>query len=148
MPAYDPQRTRNRPTPPADRPAPVDVFLDAVTEVTTLPEGVDIEVTAGGETIVHTADAEIAITPAGDDVVVTTRDAVVEVRSELDEVIVDAAGEEILIDTSPRAPSDRGGWSDSPVVQSNDGARSKLVIAIVAGLAALIAVLLVNRKRR
>lgn len=148
MPAYDPQRTRNRPTPDAERPAPVDVFLDAITEITTLPEGVDIEVTAGGETIVHTAEADIAITPAGDDVVVTTRDAVVEVRAEVDEVIVDTAGEEILIDTSPRVPSDRGGWSESPVVQSTDGARSKLAIAIVAGLAALVAVLLVSRKRR
>ena len=148
MPAYDPPRTRNRPTPAADRPAPVDVFLDAVTEVTTLPESVDIEVTAGGDTIVHTPDADIAITPAGDDVIVTTRDAVVEVRSELDEVIVDAAGEEIFIDTSPRAPSDLGGWTETPVVQSNDGARSKLVVAVVAGLAALIAVLLVSRKRR
>lgn len=28
--AYDPQKTRNRPAPAADRPAPVDAFLDAV----------------------------------------------------------------------------------------------------------------------
>lgn len=28
--AYDPQKTRNRPAPAIDRPAPVDAFLDAV----------------------------------------------------------------------------------------------------------------------
>lgn len=28
--AYDPQKTRNRPAPAVDRPAPVDAFLDAV----------------------------------------------------------------------------------------------------------------------
>lgn len=148
MPAYDPQRTRNRPTPAADRPAPVDAFLDAVTDITTLPDGVDIEVTPGGATIVHTADADVAITPAGDDVVVTTRDAVVEVRSDLDEVVIDTAGEEVLVDTSPRAPSDIAEWGATPVVRTVDGTRSKLAIAVVAGVAALVAVLLVSRKRR
>jgi len=151
MPAYDPQRTRNRPALNADKPAPVDAFLDAVTEiseVTTLPQGVDIEVTPGGDTIVHTLDADVAVTAAGDDVVVSTRDARVEVRAENDEVIVDTAGEEIFIDTSPRSTLDPSSWSDTPIVQSTDNGRSKLVIAIVAGLAALAAVLLVSRKRR
>ncbi|MEI7622714.1 MAG: hypothetical protein WCJ88_04090 [Actinomycetes bacterium] len=147
MPTYDPQRTRNRPTPSADDPAPVDAFLDAVTEITMLPEGVDIEVTPGGETIVHTADADISITPAGDDVVVATRDAIVEVRAELDEVIVDTAGEEIYIDTAPRAPLGTAGWSETPIVRS-DGGRSKLALAVVAALAALVAVLVVSRRRR
>jgi len=146
--AYDPQKTRNRPTPAADRPAPVDAFLDAVTDTTVLPEGVDIEVTTGGETIVHTADADISITPAGDDVIVSTRDALVEVRAELDEVIVDTAGEEIFIDTAPRAPSDLADWNNSPVVQSTDSGRSKLVLAIVAAVAALLAVVVISRKRR
>jgi len=146
--AYDPQKTRNRPTPAADRPAPVDAFLDAVPEVAVLPDGVDIEVTPGGDTIVHTADADISITPAGDDVIVSTRDALVEVRAELDEVIVDTAGEEIFIDTAPRAPSDLADWNNSPVVQSTDGGRSKMAIAVVAAVAALIAVLVVSRKRR
>lgn len=147
MPAYDPQRTRNRPTPSVDGPAPVDAFLDAVTDITTLPEGVDIEVTRGGETIVHTADADISITPAGDDVVVSTRDALVEVRAELDEVIVDTAGEELFIDTAPRAPSNSAGWSDTPIVRSDAG-RSKLTLAVVAALAALVAVVVVSRRRR
>ena len=145
--AYDPQKTRNRPTPAADRPAPVDAFLDAMAEVTVLPEGIDIDVTPGGDTIVHTADADISITPAGDDVIVSTRDALVEVRAELDEVIVEAAGEEIFIDAAPRAPSDLADWSNAPVVHSDSG-RSKMTIAIVAAVAALIAVLVVTRKRR
>ena len=145
--AYDPQKTRNRPTPAADRPAPVDAFLDAMAEVTVLPEGIDIDVTPGGDTIVHTADADISITPAGDDVIVSTRDALVEVRAELDEVIVEAAGEEIFIDTAPRAPSDLADWSKAPVVHADNG-RSKMTIAIVAAVAALIAVLVVTRKRR
>ena len=146
--AYDPQKTRNRPTPAADRPAPVDAFLDVAPEVAVLPDGVDIEVTSGGDTIVHTADADISITPAGDDVIVSTRDALVEVRAELDEVIVDTAGEEIFIDTAPRAPSDLADWNNSPVVQLTSGGRSKVAIAIVAAVAALIAVFVVSRKRR
>lgn len=145
---YDPQRTRNRPTPAADRPAPVDAFLDAVIETTVLPDGVDVEVTSGGDTIVHTADADIAIAPGGDDVVVSTRDAVVEVMAEADEVIVETAGEEIFIDTSPRAPIDSAEWSTSPVVQSSDGARSRIAIAVVAALATLTAVIILRRKRR
>lgn len=129
--AYDPQKTRNRPTPAPDRPAPVDAFLDAMPEVTLLPEGVDIEVTS-----------------AGDDVIVSTRDALVEVRADLDEVIVETAGEEMFVDTAPRAPSDLADWAKTPVVQSNESDRSKLVIAIVAAVAALVAVLVVTRKRR
>jgi hypothetical protein len=117
-------------------------------EVTMLPEGIDIELTSAGDTIVHTADADISITPAGDDVIVSTRDALVEVRAELDEVIVDTAGEEIFIDTAPRAPSDLADWNKAPVVQSTDNGRSKLAIAIVAAVAALVAVLVVTRKRR
>jgi hypothetical protein len=117
-------------------------------EVTVLPEGIDIDVTPGGDTIVHTADADISITPAGDDVIVSTRDALVEVRAELDEVIVDTAGEEIFIDTSPRAPSDLADWNKTPVVQSADKSRSKMAVAIVAGVAALVAVFVFTRKRR
>jgi len=48
--AYDPQKTRNRPAPAADQPAPVDAFLDAMTEVAVLPESIDVEVTSGGNT--------------------------------------------------------------------------------------------------
>jgi hypothetical protein len=106
--AYDPQKTRNRPAPAADQPAPVDAFLDAMSEVAVLPESIDIEVTSGGKT----------------------------------------AGEEIFIDTAPRAPSDLADWNKAPVVQSSDNGRSKLAIAIVAAVAALVAVLVVTRKRR
>lgn len=145
MPAYDPQRTRNRPTPSADRPSPVDALLDA--PVTTLPSGVEVEVTRGGETIVHTADADISVTPSGDDVIVATRDAVVEVLAEADEVIVDAAGEEILVDTTPRSafePSDRS----APIVRTSDDGRPKWIA--IAGIAAVLGVLLVliGRRRR
>lgn len=147
MPAYDPQRTRNRPTPAADRPSPVDALLDA-TPATHLPAGVEVEVTPGGETIVHTADADIAITASGDDVVVDTRDSRVEVRAEADEVIVEAAGEEIFVDTAPRAPMDAASWSGSPVVTTSDDGRSKLAIAIAAAVAVALAVVLLGRRRR
>ena len=147
MPAYDPQRTRNRPTPAADRPAPVDAFLDAVPEITRLPEGVDIEVTSGGDTIVHTADADIAITQAGDDVVVATRDAIVDVRAELDEIVVETAGEEILIDTAPRAPLGGAERNESPVVRSVDPARSKATLAVVAAVVAILALIILRRRR-
>ena len=106
--AYDPQKTRNRPAPAADRPAPVDAVLDAMSEVAVLPEGIDSEVTSGGNT----------------------------------------AAEEIFIDTAPRAPSDLADWNKAPVVQSTDNGRSKLAIAIVAAVAALVAVFVVTRKRR
>ena len=88
--AYDPQKTRNRPAPAADRPAPVDAFLDAMSEV----------------------------------------------------------AEEIFIDTAPRAPSDLADRTKTPVVQSREADRSKLVIGIVAAVVALVAVLVVTRKRR
>ena len=106
--AYDPQKTRNRPVPAPDRPGPVDAFLDAMSEVTIPPEGIDSEVTSGG----------------------------------------DAAGEKIFIDTAPRAPSDVADWNKAPVVQSTDNGRSKMAIAIVAAVVALVAVLVVTRKRR
>jgi hypothetical protein len=106
--AYDPQKTRNRPVPAADRPAPVDAFLDAMSEVTVPPEGIDSEVTSGGDT----------------------------------------AGEEIYIDTTLRAPSDVADWNKAPVVQPTDNGRSKMAIAIVAAVVALVAVLVVTRKRR
>jgi hypothetical protein len=106
--AYDPQKTRNRPAPAADQPAPVDAFLDAMSEVAVLPESIDIEVTSGGNT----------------------------------------AAEEIFIDTAPKVPSDLAGRTKTPVVQSTGNGRSKLAIAIVAAVAALVAVVVVTRKRR
>ncbi len=91
---YDPLRSHHRPEPAEDAPAPVDALLDAdvATEVD-LPGGVEVEVTDGGEVVVHTMDADVEITPTGDDVVVRTDDAVVEVRPEADEVLVSAGGE-------------------------------------------------------
>jgi len=106
--AYDPQKTRNRPAPAADQPAPVDAFLDAMSEVAVLPESIDIEVTSGGKT----------------------------------------AAEEIFIDTAPKVPSDLADRTKTPVVQSREADRSKLVIGIVAAVVALVAVLVVTRKRR
>ena len=106
--AYDPQKTRNRPAPAADQPAPVDAFLDAMSEVAVLPESIDIEVTSGGKT----------------------------------------AAEEIFIDTAPKVPSDLADRIKTPVVQSSETDRSKLVIGFVAAVVALVAVLVVTRKRR
>ena len=106
--AYDPQKTRNRPAPAADQPAPVDAFLDAMSDVAVLPESIDIEVTSGGKT----------------------------------------AAEEIFIDTAPKVPSDLADRIKTPVVQSSETDRSKLVIGIVAAVVALVAVLVVTRKRR
>lgn len=145
--AYDPQKTRNRPAPTTDRPAPVDAFLEP--SVTTgLPDGVDVEVTPGGETIVHTADADISITPFGDDVVVETSDSRVEVRAEEDEVIIDAAGEEIHVDTTPRPPFDPSEWDEGAIVQSRPNARGRIMIAIGAAVAAVLAILVITRRRR
>ena len=106
--AYDPQKTRNRPAPAADQPAPVDAFLDAMTEVAVLPKSIDVEVTSGGNT----------------------------------------AAEEIFIDTAPKVPSDLADRIKTPVVQSRETDRSKLVIGIVAAVVALVAVFVVTRKRR
>ena len=146
--AYDPQKTRNRPAPAADRPAPVDAFLEPAVTATVLPAGVEVEVTRGGETIVHTAEADISITQLGDDVVVETADSRVEVRAELDEVIVDAAGEEILVDTTPRAPFDPSEWDDGAIVQSRPDQRSRIAIAVVAVVAAALAILVISRRRK
>ena len=116
---YDPQRSRHRP-PPAedDRPAPVDALLEGHPPEPPLPEGVELDVTDGGEVVVHTADADVEVTPSGDDVVVRTGDASVEVRAADDEVVVTTGDEELYVDTSPprrragpspgRRPSPRG----------------------------------------
>ncbi len=48
---YDPQRSRHRPEPTDDQLAPVDALLDAASDTVDLPEGVEIEVTAGGEDV-------------------------------------------------------------------------------------------------
>lgn len=145
MPPYDPQRARNRPTESPEGPAPVDALLETLATATVLPEGIDIDVSPGGETVVHTADADIAFTPGGDDVIVTTRDSRVEVRAEADEVIVEAAGEEIFVDTAPRAPM---GGTGSPVVRSSSGGRSRLVIAAAAAVVAVLAIVIFSRRRR
>jgi len=146
MPPYDPQRARNRPVPRAEGPAPVDEILDA--SITKLPTGVDIEVTPGGETIVHTSDADIAITSSGDEVIVATRDARVEVRAETDEVIVEAADEEIFIDTTPRVFREGAQRPNGPIVRTSDDGRSKLIIVVAAAIVVVLAVLVLGRKRR
>jgi hypothetical protein len=56
--------------------------------------------------------------------------------------------EEIFIDTAPKVPSDLADRTKTPVVQSRETDRSKLVIGIVAAVVALVAVLVVTRKRR
>jgi hypothetical protein len=58
------------------------------------------------------------------------------------------AAEEIFIDTAPKVPSDLADRIKTPVVQSSETDRSKLVIGIVAAVVALVAVLVVTRKRR
>lgn len=147
MAAYDPQRTRNRPTPAADRPSPVDALLDAA-PVTTLPDGIDLEVTAGGETIMHTADADIEIDARGDDVIVTTADSRVEVLAEQDTVVIDAAGEEILVDTTPRGAFDASDRPVAPIVSTSDDRRPRLLVAVGAVALVAIVVALLARRRR
>ena len=147
---YDPQRSRHRP-PPADdaEPAPVDALLEghpADDAEAPLPEGVELDVTEGGEVLIHTADADIEVTASGDDVVVRTGDANVEVRAEDDEVVVTAGDEELYVDTTPRSGADL----DSVLadeMQAGAG-RTRLVAAVLAAVAAAVLVLLALRRRR
>jgi hypothetical protein len=119
MPAYDPQRTRNRPAPATDRPAPVDAFLDAMPPSRLLPEGVDSDTASRGDAVVHGAD--IAANPAV---------------------------EEIVIDAAPRVAVDVPRTSSPPVSQPTSDNRSKIAIAVIAATVVLVAVLLLRRKRR
>lgn len=59
--AYDPQKTRNRPAPAADRPAPVDAFLDAVPAANELE--LDVAVDAAVDAVV---DAVLVDEPSVD----------------------------------------------------------------------------------
>jgi hypothetical protein len=144
---YDPQRGRPRPEPTTDEPAPVDALLDGEPTAVELPEGVDVEVTPGGEVVVSTADAEVEVTASGDDVVVRTDDALVEVRAEADEVLVTTGTDEIGIDPSPRL-DDLDEVLGAQVAEVEAARRTRLVVAAVvaAVLAALVAAAL--RRRR
>jgi len=121
MPAYDPQRARNRPAPATDRPAPVDAFLDAMPPSRLVSEGVDSEMTSRSDTAVHTADTNGAVNP-----------------------VVEA----IVTETAARVPADVARTSSPPVVQPTSDNRSKIAIAVIAATVALVAVLLLRRKRR
>jgi hypothetical protein len=135
---YDPQRSRHRPEPSEDQPAPVDALLDADPVAGTgLPDGVEVEVTDGGEVVVHTFDADVEITASGDDVVVRTDDAFVEVRPESDEVLVSAGGEDVFVDTTPW---DDAGLGDVLSEEVDAARRSRrLRLALAALVAALVA---------
>jgi hypothetical protein len=147
MSPYDPQRSRHRPSPTDDEPAPVDALLEPQAPEPTLPEGVELEVTDAGGAVLHTADADVEVTAQGDDVVVHTADADVEVRAEDDEVVIAAGGEEIYVDTSPRRADDElSPFAGPPVVAARG--RSRLVAALVAALVTVLLVLLWNRRRR
>jgi len=61
--AYDPQKTRNRPAPAADRPAPVDAFLDAVPAAND-PDLVAVSDAVLGEELVIDAPVEVTVEPA------------------------------------------------------------------------------------
>jgi hypothetical protein len=145
---YDPQRARHRPEPADDQPAPVDAILDAppAADEVDLPEGMDVEVTPGGELIVHTVDADVEITAEGDDVVVRTDDATVEVRPEADEVMVSAADEEIFVDTTPRSGADAEAILESEMAAAGRGRRALLLL--VALVAAVVAALVAAGLRR
>jgi len=120
MPAYDPQRTRNRPAPATDLPAPVDAFLDAMPPSRLVPEGVDSDTKASADTVVHAADTDGAVNPAV---------------------------EAIVTDAAPRVAADVPRQSSSGVQPTSDN-RSKIAIAVIAATVALVAVLLLRRKRR
>ncbi|MCU0311934.1 MAG: hypothetical protein MUE36_13435 [Acidimicrobiales bacterium] len=150
---YDPQRSRHRPEPAADQPAPVDALLDAdAVTATGLPDGVEVEVTDGGEVVVHTLDADVEITPSGDDVVVRTDDAFVEVRPEADEVLVRAGGEDVVVDTTPWDEVETGEVLAAELDAARRSRRVRLVVvAVVAAVLAAVAVVALGRsgqKRR
>lgn len=148
--AYDPQRSRHRPEPTAEEPAPVDALLDAApvdSSVTSaLPDGVELEVTDGGEIVVHTVDADVEITPSGDDVVVRTDDAIVEVRAEDDEVLVRAGGEDVVVDTTPWDEAALDTAIEAEVDVARRSQRTRLLVVTL--LAALLAAVLASRLRR
>lgn len=144
---YDPQRSHHRPEPAEDAPAPVDALLDAdvATEVD-LPGGVEVEVSDGGEVVVHTMDADVEITPTGDDVVVRTDDAVVEVRPEADEVLVSAGGEDVFVDTTPWDDADPRDVMDEEIEAARRSRRLRLLVSAL--VAAVLAALVVTGLRR
>jgi hypothetical protein len=146
---YDPQRSRHRPEPTPDEPAPVDALLSGAVEPP-LPEGVEVEVTDGGEVVVHTAEADVEITPAGDDVVIRTDDATVEIRADQDAVIVSTGDEDVMVDTSPRTPADVEALLDAEMASASAGdRRARLVlVAIVAAVVAAVVAALVRARRR
>jgi hypothetical protein len=147
MPSYDPQRSRHRPSPTDDdEPAPVDALLEPHAAEPTLPKGVELEITDAGAAVLHTAAADVELSPSGDDVVIDTDDARVEVRADVDEVVINAAGEEIYVDTTPRGDEQRAWIDDSAVVASPH--RSRLVPAVVAALVTLALIILWSRRRR
>ena len=66
MPSYDPQRSRHRPSPADDdQPAPVDALLEPHPTEPALPEGVELELTDAGGAVLHTASADVEVTPVG-----------------------------------------------------------------------------------
>jgi hypothetical protein len=111
-----------------------------------LPDGVAIDVTAGGEVVVHTTDADVEITPAGDDVIVRTDDATVEIRAETDEVLVSTGVEDVYVDTTPRGDAALEAVLDAEAVQA-EGAR-RLQLAVAAVIAAVLAALVAAALRR
>jgi hypothetical protein len=148
MPSYDPQRSRHRPSPTDDdQPSPVDALLEPHPAEPGLPDGVELEITDAATAVLHTAAADVELSPSGDDVVVTTDDALVEVRADADEVVINAGGEEIYVDTTPRGVEGEVSWLDDTSVVSSPG-RSKLVPAIVAALLTIVLIILWNRRRR
>ncbi len=151
MPSYDPQRSRHRPSPPDDdQPAPVDALLEPHETEPVLPEGVELELTDAGGAVIHTAGADVEVSPSGDDVIVSTDDASVEVRTDADEVVINAAGEEIYVDTTPRDPdpdvlAELAGLDGASVAGRG---RSKLTLALVAALLTILAIVAWSRRRR
>ncbi len=121
MPAYDPQRTRNRPAPATDSPAPVDAFLDAMPPSRLRTDGVDSDVKSGSDAGVSAAGTDGAVTPAA---------------------------EGIVTDVPSRVLADTPRMSSPPVVQPTSDNRSKIAIAVIAVTVALVAVLVLRRKRR
>jgi hypothetical protein len=156
---YDPQRGRRRPEPADDSPAPVEALLGdtpdgegqtRIAQHPPLPDGVELDVTAGGEVVISTADAEVEVTPLGDDVVVRTDDATVEVRAEDDSVLVSTGDEDVTIDTTPRDVIDLEDELDAVLgahaVDAGGARRTRLLV--VAALVALVALLVTRALRR
>jgi hypothetical protein len=122
--AYDPQKTRNRPAPAVDRPAPVDAFLDAVPAANELQQDTAVSAVLVEELVVDAA-----------------------VEAVVDVAVEDVVGE-APIGSTTRTPFDPAEWEGDTVVATRSAGRSRLLLAGGAAIVAVVAVVVWSRRRR